>query len=100
MIINVLPRFRPMVVLETWYDSCGEMGMTLALTDGRYGALGPCGSNNGCCNLQWKACVVTIELTPRGKRVRSVREHVQLCCGLFGLHYLGCFCPGWFWRGI
>ena len=44
--------------------------------------------------------LVTIELTPRGKRVRSVREHVQLCCGLFGLHYLGCFCPGWFWRGI
>ena len=36
MIIAVLPRFRPMVVL-------GEMGMTLALTDGRYGTLGPCG---------------------------------------------------------
>ena len=93
MIIDVLPRFRPMVVL-------GEMGMTLALTDGRYGALGPCGSNNGCCNLQWKACVVTIELTPRGKRVWSDREHFQLCRGLFGLRYLGCFCPGWFWRGI
>ena len=61
MIIAVLPRFRPMVVL-------GEMGMILALTDGRYGTLGPCGSNNGCCNLQWKACVVTIELTPRGKK--------------------------------
>ena len=51
----------------------GEMGMTLALTDGRYVTLEPCGSNDGRCNLQWKARVVTIDFdSPRKKsEVRS-----------------------------
>ena len=78
-------------------DNVGKkMDRTLASTDGRLELWNHAVHNNGRFNLQWKACFGTIELTPRGKRVRSGRVHLSCAVVCFVCIIWGVFAPGGF----
>ena len=52
--------------------------------------------DNGRFNLQWKGNFGMIELTPRGKRVRSGRVHLSCAVVCFVCIIWGVFAPGGF----